>query len=961
MANRQPIFQSDSATALAARTLRAVLVSVVIYAVLFFAIEIPFFAVRKLSGSMLFLWVLLGALLSALFLRRGNVRVASWIFLSAAWSFSTILTILTGGISSQALLGCLPFIIVAAFTLGRIVAWACTGFFVMLAFALALLENAGVHLPKHFPAPPISTWIVMLFFVATAIIPIFEVLQTLNETLEKQHRQNEDFRLQEHRLRESEQRLRFAQKVANIGTFDWNIGTDVNTWTPELEAMHGLPPGGFPHTQTAWEKLLHPDDRPKATQLVKDSFETEAPTEGEWRVVWPDGTVRWLAARWQVFKSVAGEPLHLMGVNIDVTDSKQMEETLRNSEERYRLAIKATNDAIWDIDLKTGIVSWNETYSMLYGRPPETSDSWEWWINSIHPEDREHTVGDLRAAISSRASSWTSEYRLRRFDGEWAHIYDRAYIARDASGSARRVIGAMQDLTERKRSEAALRESEERFRRVFEEGPLGLAIVGRDYRFQKVNSALCQLVGYPEAELAQLSFADITYPDDLQADVELAERLFRREIPFYRMQKRYVKKSGEIIWINLTASMILGPGGEPLHGIAMVEDITEIKRTQEETLARHKLESLGTLASGIAHDFNNLLGAVQVQAEMALAELNVGSSCEEELKTIRGVAMRGAEIVRQLMIYAGKESVAAGPVDLSKIVEEMLALLKVSVSKHAVVRADLGNDLPAVAAGSAQIRQIVLNLITNASEAIGNRDGVIRVATRHMTLGAESDAAVSEGLPKGEYLQLEVSDTGCGMPLEMQAKVFDPFFTTKPTGHGLGLAVVQGIVRGLGGTIHLASEPGKGTTVRILLPCAEPRATVASGTSPRAERAMRTSAETRILVVEDEAPLRQAVVKMLRRKGFIVTEVSEGFAALEAIRAYKGQIDVLLLDLTLPGAPSREIFEEARRQNPDIRVIIASAYGKDVASATLQAKVDCFLQKPFRLDDLVALVREETL
>src|SRR5215831_20018888 len=192
----------------------------------------------------------------------------------------------------------------------------------------------------------------------------------------------------------------------------------------------------------------------------------------------------------------------------------------------------------------------------------------------------------------------------------------------------------MQDLTERKRAEAAVRESEERFRRVFEEGPLGLAIVGRDFRFLKVNNALCQMVGYSEEELVQKTFADITHPDDLAADVELAERLFSREIPVYRIQKRYVKKNGETIWINLTASVIRDHDGEPLYGMCMVEDITEVKRVQEQAFARQKLESVGTLAGGIAHDFNNLLGGVLAQAELGLEELGAGSNPEAQLNAI---------------------------------------------------------------------------------------------------------------------------------------------------------------------------------------------------------------------------------------------------------------------------------------------------------------------------------------
>jgi PAS domain S-box-containing protein len=175
-------------------------------------------------------------------------------------------------------------------------------------------------------------------------------------------------------LRESEERFRFAQKAASIGTFNWNIETGANAWTPELEVMYGLPSAGFPGTQEAWENLIHPDDRANVLQRTRESLETGTPAEEEWRVIWPDGSVHWIAGRWQAFKDSAGEPRHVAGINIDITDRKNMEEALRKSEERFRLATKATNDAIWDIDLKAGTVSWNDTYSVLYGRP-ETADS----------------------------------------------------------------------------------------------------------------------------------------------------------------------------------------------------------------------------------------------------------------------------------------------------------------------------------------------------------------------------------------------------------------------------------------------------------------------------------------------------------------------------------------------------------------------------------------------------------
>ena len=642
---------------------------------------------------------------------------------------------------------------------------------------------------------------------------------------------------------------------------------------------------------------------------------------------------------------------------VQVAKLRAAEAELGRSEERLRLAITATNDAIWDIDLKAGTVGWNDTYTKAYGRP-EGADSWQFWLDRIHPEDRADTVEGFQTALNCGASSWSAQYRFRRVTGEWAYIYDRAYIARDESGKAWRVIGAMQDLTEQKQSEAALRESEERFRRVFEEGPLGLALVGKDYRFLKANAALCQMVGYQEAELIQKTFVEITHPDDVCADAELAERLFRREIPFYRIQKRYLKKTGEILWINLTASIIVDANGEPIHGLAMVEDVTEIKRTQDEMLSRQKLESLGTLAGGIAHDFNNLLGAIQAQAELAATELDAGSSCKEELKAIREGAMRGSEIVRQLLIYAGKEDAVVGLVDLSSTAAEMLSLIKVSVTKHAVIRTDLGENLPAIRANAAQLRQIVMNLVTNASDAIGDRDGVIRLTTRRVAVGEESDANLSRTPASHDYVELEVSDTGCGMSSETQAKIFDPFFTTKSAGRGLGLAVVQGIVRSLGGTIHLTSEPGQGTTFRISLPCAETAAEASSQMNPGKDKLPAASQCGAILVVEDEGDLRRPLVKMLRKSGFEIFEAGDGSSAIELLHAHGDKIDVILLDMTIPGASSHEVVAEAAIVRPDIKVILTSAYSREMIEGTKGLpQVRAFIRKPFQIADLLMTLR----
>jgi two-component system cell cycle sensor histidine kinase/response regulator CckA len=307
------------------------------------------------------------------------------------------------------------------------------------------------------------------------------------------------------------------------------------------------------------------------------------------------------------------------------------------------------------------------------------------------------------------------------------------------------------------------------------------------------------------------------------------------------------------------------------------------------------------------------------------------------------------------MIYAGKENAVPGLVDLSKTVDEMLSLLKVSVTKRALIQADLQHDLPAIQSSAAQIGQVVMNLITNASDAIGDRDGKIRVITRRVTLKGPS-AAIA--LPDGDYVQLEVTDTGCGMSPQARAEAFDPFFTTKSAGRGLGLAVVQGIVRSLGGAIQITSEPDQGTTFQVFLPCAKTTAS-ASGRAMSGDGGDAVPGQDgTVLVVEDEDNLRQPIVTMLRKSGFEVLEAADGTSAIDLLRANGARIDAVLLDMTIPGASSREVVGAAANVRPDIKVILTSAYSRAMIEGSMWApQIRSFIRKPFQFGELVKTLR----
>jgi len=302
------------------------------------------------------------------------------------------------------------------------------------------------------------------------------------------------------------------------------------------------------------------------------------------------------------------------------------------------------------------------------------------------------------------------------------------------------------------------------------------------------------------------------------------------------------------------------------------------------------------------------------------------------------------------------------PLDLSRLVSEMLELLKVSISKNAQLTVDLPESLPPILGNAGQIRQVVMNLITNASEALGEGGGLISVALKRIQPSMGPIADRTPKVVQSDHLRLTVSDSGSGMTQEIQAKIFDPFFTTKFAGRGLGLAAVQGIVRDHGGAIHVDSAPGQGSRFEILLPCislpaAGPGDAPGSGSATHAG-----SAEGNILVIEDEADLRISVSKMLRKAGFSVAQTGDGSAGVELFKTGQRDIDLVLLDLTLPGMTGREVLKELRRIRPDVTVIITTAYSYDTAVESLGGQQPWFyLRKPYRIGEITAMIRNACL
>ena len=539
------------------------------------------------------------------------------------------------------------------------------------------------------------------------------------------------------------------------------------------------------------------------------------------------------------------------------------------------------------------------------------------------------------------------------FDAEEADLLEE--LAADLSYG----IEALRTRTARDRQETELREASEFSRQIIDSAREGVAVGDRDLKIVVWNRFMEEISGLAAAEVLGRTPQEL-FPfvreqrlDDLSRRALEGEVVSTGDYPFQ------VPQTGKSGWATQQLVPLRNAEGEIIGVIGTLHDITERKKAEEERArleaqVQHaqKLESLGIMAGGIAHDFNNLLTSILGYADLALLQLSRVSPARENVERIETAAARAADLTRQLLAYSGRGQFVVEPVMVPEVIEEMTHLLEVSISRKCEIRYTFDKGLPAVEADVTQLRQVIMNVVINASEAIGDQGGVIAlgVSAHHRDRAFLSECYLGETLPEGIYVSLDVADTGCGMTEDVKMKLFDPFFSTKFTGRGLGLAAALGIVRGHKGAIRVVSAPGRGTTFTILFP-ASPRSAREAGTPAGSAETLRGGGT--ILVVDDEEMVRGLVKAMLEVLGFKVLTASDGIEGVELFKMHAPAIRAVLLDLTMPRMDGEATFHELRAVRGDVRVVLSSGYNRQDATSRFAGKgLAGFIQKPYRLREL---------
>ncbi|MDZ7759494.1 MAG: MASE3 domain-containing protein [Desulfovermiculus sp.] len=759
------------------------------------------------------------------------------------------------------------------------------------------------------------------------------------------------------RLERSETLHQEAQKIAHIGHWELSSPEATPLWSEEIFHIFGLDPGQSAPSFFAHADIIHPEDWGRLSQAIQELYINGTAFDLEFRIYRPDGHARWVHAQGTGDKNEDGSVSRMFGTAQDITDRKQAEEALQQREKHISSIFRSAPVGIGLVrDRELKMV--NDRLCEMTGYT--TDDLIDLSARILYPSDADFKfVGREKYALIAEHGTGMVETCWQRKDGT---VFDVILSSTpvDLHDPSKGVTFTALDITERKHMEQALRESEEKYRFLVENAVEAIC-VAQDDRLVFSNSKIFDLLGYSPEEATSRPFEEFIHPDDRAMVMERHHwRLQGEEVP-EGYDFRVARKSGEVRWVNLNVVMIEWEGR--LASLNFLYDITarkvaeeEQERLQIQLTQAQKMEAVGRLAGGVAHDFNNMLSVILGNTEIAMAELDSAQPIHDNLLEIQKAAQRSSNVVRQLLAFARKQTVAPEVLDLNETVEEMLKMLRRLIGEDIDLSWQPGPNLWPIKIDPAQIDQILANLTVNARDAIAGT-GKVTIETDNAVFD-QAYCAEHYGFIPGDFVLLAVSDNGCGMDKETQKNLFEPFFSTKAVdkGTGLGLATVYGIVKQNEGFINVYSEPGEGTTFKIYLP----RYAGSDEQTPETDQTEQPfqGSET-ILLVEDESSILKMAKKMLQGLGYHVLAARKPDEAIRLAQEHVGEVHLIVTDVVMPEMNGRDLAQNILSFYPNIKRLFMSGYTANVIAhhGVLDEGVN-FIQKPFSRDQLAVKVRD---
>ena len=637
----------------------------------------------------------------------------------------------------------------------------------------------------------------------------------------------------------------------------------------------------------------------------------------------------------------------------DISDRKAADDALLQSATRLSEAQHLAGLGHWELDLSSNELQWSDEVYRIFGlQPGEFAANYEAFLARIHPEDRDK-VDQAYSQSLQRRSNYEIEHRLLLPNGEIRHVQERCVTKYDAAGTPLRSLGTVLNITERKLAEHILEEKEARLRLLIESIPDLIWLKDSEGIYLACNSMFEQFFGAKEAEIVGKSDYDFVSRELADFFRDHDKKAMAVGKPSSNLEWITFASDGHRALLNTIKTPMFDADGVLLGVLGIGRDVTEYQKLEEQLRQAQKMEAIGTLAGGIAHDFNNILTAILGYGELVLEQLPPDSQLHEEQGQVIRAGKRASELVKQILTFSRRSEQQLQPLQIQFVVKEALKLLRASIPSSIEIRQDVDVNCGPVLADPVQIHQVVMNLSTNAYQAMRETGGLLKVS---LSTQVVEEASIMPDLHPGPHVCLEVADTGCGMDSAVQARIFEPYYTTKGKGEGtgLGLALVHGIVTGLGGVVHVYSEPGQGTTFKVYLPL------IAGGASEvvAGKGVIPAGGDESILVVDDEEVLARWEQRVLTGLGYRVTIFTDSREALQAFRAKPEDFDLVLTDMTMPELNGAELAREMIGIRPGMPVILCSGFSTLIDAGEARALgIRAFLQKPVEKADLARAVR----